>query len=239
MRVLVIQHSAADSLAAAESVLVELGHEIITVRIDHQHPIPKSVDCDAMIMLGGPYPLTMETRPSWIANEQELARRYVDEGRRILGICLGAQILASALGAQVRRNVQAELGWHTIRQTSDASALALESLPKQMTVFQWHRDTFEIPEGAKHLYESDGCRNQGFSLSDRVFGFQFHLEADLRTVRTFLAVSKYRKLTGKGIQTEAEIMAGIDQHLSDQQEHMGSFLANLLPSADNDNVHDS
>jgi GMP synthase-like glutamine amidotransferase len=239
MRVLVIQHSAADSLAAAESVIAELGHEIITVRIDRQHPIPKSVDCDAMIMLGGPYPLTMENRPDWIANEQELVRRYVDGGRRILGICLGAQILASALGAPVRRNAQAELGWHTIRRTSDPSSLTDESLPSQMTVFQWHRDTFEIPNGAKHLYESDGCRNQAFSLSDRVYGFQFHLEADPRTIRAFLTVSKYRKLAGKGIQTEAEIMAGIERHLPGQRKHMSSFLAHLLPSAGTDPIHDS
>ncbi len=239
MRVLVIQHSAADSLAAAESVMAELGHEIITVRIDRQHPIPKSVDCDAMIMLGGPYPLTMQNRPDWIANEQELVRRYVDAGRRILGICLGAQILASALGATVHRNAQAELGWHTIRRTSEPASLADKSLPPQMTVFQWHRDTFEIPKGAKHLYESGGCRNQAFSLNDRVYGFQFHLEADLRTIRTFLAVSKYRKLAGSGIQTETEIMAGIDQHLPDQTKHMSSFLARLLPSADTGTIHDS
>ncbi len=239
MRVLVIQHSAADSLAAAESVIAELGHEIITVRIDRQHPIPKSVDCDAMIMLGGPYPLTMQNRPDWIANEQELVRRYVDAGRRILGICLGAQILASALGATVHRNAQAELGWHTIRRTSEPASLADKSLPPQMTVFQWHRDTFEIPKGAKHLYESGGCRNQAFSLNDRVYGFQFHLEADLRTIRTFLAVSKYRKLAGSGVQTDTEIMAGIDQHLPDQTKHMSSFLARLLPSADTGTIHDS
>ncbi|OUX52489.1 MAG: hypothetical protein CBE43_00455 [Rhodopirellula sp. TMED283] len=234
MRVLVIQHSAADSLAAAEAVIAELGHEVITIRIDYQHPIPKSVDCDAMIMLGGPYPLTMKNRPDWIADEQELVRRYMDGGQRILGICLGAQIIASALGAPVRRNAQAELGWHTIRRTSVPSSLVDESLPARMTVFQWHRDTFDMPNGAQHLYESDGCRNQAFSLEDRVYGFQFHLEADLRTIQTFLTVSKYRKLAGKGIQTEAEIMAKIDRYLPDQRKHMISFLNHLLPPAGTD-----
>lgn len=234
MRVLVIQHSAADSLAAAENSILTLGHEIITIRIDRQNPIPKTVDCDAMIMLGGPYPLTMENRPAWIADEQALVRRYMDGGRRILGICLGAQILASALGARVRRNAQAELGWHTIRRTTFPSSEVNKSLPPEMTVFQWHRDTFEIPSGGQQLYESDGCRNQAFSLGDRIFGFQFHFEADMRTIRTFLAVSKYRKLTGKGIQTEAEIMAGIDQHLPDQKKHMNFFLTHLLPSAGTD-----
>jgi len=75
MRILIIQHSAADSLAAAENVITTLGHEIITIRVDRQQPIPKSVDCNAMLMLGGPYPLTMENRPDWIADEQSLARK--------------------------------------------------------------------------------------------------------------------------------------------------------------------
>ncbi|MAI31946.1 MAG: type 1 glutamine amidotransferase [Rubripirellula sp.] len=238
MRILVIQHSAADSLAAAEKTILELGHEITTIRVDRQDPIPKSVDCDVMIMLGGPYPLTMENRPDWIADEQELVRLYMNGGRRILGICLGAQILASALGAPVRRNAQAELGWHQIRRTSVPSSMVDKSLPSQLTVFQWHRDTFEIPNGAQHLYESDGCRNQAFSLDDRVYGFQFHLEADVRTIRTFLTVSKYRKLAGKGIQNEAEIMAGIDRHLPDQQKHLNFFLAHLLPSPDADTTRD-
>ncbi|MGB1706584.1 MAG: hypothetical protein ACPHF4_02030, partial [Rubripirellula sp.] len=86
-----------------------------------------------------------------------------------------------------------------------------------------------IPHGAKHLYESDGCRNQAFSVGEHVYGLQFHLEADLRTIKTFLAVSKYRQLTGKEIQTGAEIMAGIDRYLPDQRKHMSSFLAHLLP----------
>ena len=84
-----------------KGVIAELGHEIITVRIDRQHLIPKSVDCDAMIMLGGPYPLTMDNRPDWIANEQELVRKYVDKGRRILGICLERKFSRPRLGHQL------------------------------------------------------------------------------------------------------------------------------------------
>ena len=83
-----------------------------------------------------------------------------------------------------------------------------------------------------------GFINQAFSLDDRVYGFQFHLEADVRTIRTFLTVSKYRKLAGKGIQNEAEIMAGIDRHLPDQQKHLNFFLAHLLPSPDADTTRD-
>ena len=229
MRILVIQHSAADSLASAESIIKGLGHEIVTVRVDRQHRIPDSVDCDAMITLGGPYPLTMKERPDWIAAEQSLIRQYADHDRRILGICLGAQIVASALGAAVRRNEHAELGWHAIQRISDNSNMVNRSLPPQMTVFHWHRDTFEIPDGAVHLYESSTCLNQAFGLDDRIFGFQFHLEADIRTIRTFLAVSRYRKLDGKSVQTETQILEGIDQHLPNQSKQLHSFLSQFLP----------
>ena len=85
MRILVIQHSAADSLASAERVLDALGHEIVSVRVDRQQPIPVSVECDAMIMLGGPYPLTAPRRPGWIVEEQHLVRKYIERDRRILG----------------------------------------------------------------------------------------------------------------------------------------------------------
>jgi len=230
MRVLVIQHSAADSLASAESGISALGHEIMTVRVDRQHPIPKSVDCDAMITLGGPYPLTMKHRPDWVAEEQILVRKYAESGRRILGICLGAQIVAAALGATIRRNEQAELGWHDVRRTAGDSSLVDRSLPSRMTVFHWHRDTFEIPDGAEHLYESETCKHQAFGLDDRIFGFQFHLESDMRTIQTFLAVSQYRKLVGKGVQTKSQIVSGIDQYLPDQMKHLNSFLTHWLPS---------
>ena len=229
MRILIIQHSAADSLASAKSVIDALGHEIVAVRVDRQQPIPVSVECDAMIMLGGPFPLTAPHRPAWIAEEQDLIRKYAESDRRILGICLGAQILASALGATVQRNQQPELGWHEIRRTSRASSLANHGLPDQMTVFHWHQDTFDIPSGADRLYESSGCRNQAFSIDDRIFGLQFHLEADARTIRTFLAISTHRKLLGNGVQNKAEIMAEIPQYLPEQINHLRAFLSLLLP----------
>jgi len=229
MRILVIQHSAADSLASAESLLHALGHELVQVRIDRQQPIPVSVECDAMILLGGPYPLTTPHRPVWMGEEQQLVRKYIERDRRILGICLGAQILASALGASVQRNEQPELGWHEVRRMSRESSLANHGLPDQMTVFHWHRDTFEIPPGAHRLFESTGCRNQAFCLEDRIFGLQFHLEADARTIRTFLAVSSHRELEGTRVQTEDQIMAGIPKYLPQQINHLTTFLSLLLP----------
>lgn len=230
IRVLVIQHSAADSLAAAQRVLDCLGHEVSTVRIDRREPIPSSVEYDALMMLGGPYGMSASEVPDWIADEQALIRKYVDQDRRVMGICLGSQILASSLGAKVRRNEQPEVGWHRVTRVSEESAIARGAFPEQMTVFQWHQDTFEIPPGATRLFESSACVNQAYSIDDRVFGFQFHLEANERTVRTFVAVSPLRKRQSPSVQTESEILDGISTYLPRQVDRLTSFLSRFLPS---------
>ncbi|MGI9472255.1 MAG: type 1 glutamine amidotransferase [Rubripirellula sp.] len=230
IRILVVQHSAADSLAAAQPVLDILGHEVVTVRIDRKDPIPKSVECDAMITLGGPYGLTAEKIPEWIADEQALIRKYVDQDRRVMGICLGSQILASALGANVRRNEQPEVGWHKVSRVSDQSAIANAAFTDQMTVFQWHQDTFEIPSGAIQLFESATCVNQSYSIDERIFGFQFHLEANERTIRTFMAVSPLLKRRCESVQTESEILEGVPVFLPRQVDRLTSFLCRFLPN---------
>ena len=200
----------------------------MSVRIDRQEPIPKTVECDALMTLGGPFRLTATHQPDWIAEEQELIRQYVDQDRRVMGICLGSQILASALGASVRRNHQPEVGWHTVTRVSDQSRIVNEAFPDRLSVFQWHRDTFEIPPGATRLLESSMCQNQAYTIDDRVFGFQFHLEADERTIRTFLAVSPLRNQQGAAVQTASEIMKGTLSYLPRQIDLLNSFLTRFL-----------
>ncbi len=191
LRIQIIQHSAADSPAAVGPILDDLGHQVSTVRLDRGDSIPDEVDCDALMMFGGGISLTQSDLPPWVEPERRLIRDYVESGRRVLGICLGSQLLASALGATVQRNPEPEVGWHTVlRVDGSPGDRVAASMPDRMTVFQWHQDTFGIPHRATRMYQSEACRNQAFVIDDRVFGFQFHFEANERTVRTFLAVSK-------------------------------------------------
>ncbi|MFK8113520.1 MAG: type 1 glutamine amidotransferase [Rubripirellula sp.] len=230
MKVLVIQHSAADRSAAVGEFLDKHGHSTQTIRIDKQDPIPNTVDADVLMMFGGACSLTGEEPPSWVAREQELIRRYVDRQRRVLGICLGSQMLAAALGAGVRRNHEPEVGWHTVRQVNPTATAS--GLPDSMTVLQWHQDTFDLPSGATHLFESDACQNQAFCIDDRIFGFQFHLEANLKTCQVFLAVSSMPQREGSFVQTAPEITAGIEQHLEQQTQNLNSFLQRFLAPAE-------
>jgi GMP synthase-like glutamine amidotransferase len=225
LRVQLIQHSAADAPAAIGPLLDQLGHGVSIVRVDRGDPIPEHPDSDLLMMFGGGISLTSEDLPPWVDAERELIRRYVDQGRRVLGTCLGSQLVASALGATVRRNPQPEVGWHRVVRVADAPTSGVAaSLPEQLVAFHWHQDTFAIPPGARRLYESEACRNQAFAIDDHVFGFQFHFEANERTVRTFVAVSKLWRQQADHVQSEPEILDGIDAYLANQNDQLRRFL---------------
>ena len=184
------------------------------------------------MMFGGGISLTTSDLPPWVDQERQLIRQYVDQGRRVLGICLGAQLLASALGATVKRNLEPEVGWHRVFRPEGATLSGpAASLPEEMIAFHWHQDTFGIPQGATHLYQSEACSNQAFALGDRVFGFQFHFEANERTVMTFLAVSKLWRRQANFVQSEERVSEGIERYLATQTEHLASFLRAFCPAA--------
>ena len=227
MKILAIQHDAADPPAAAGEIVERLGHELNVIRMDHRDPIPDSVDADLLMTFGGGVSLSGNETPDWVANEQELIRKYIDADQRVLGICLGGQMIATALGETVHRNKHVELGWHAVSKTDDANR-QYDWLPESAMVLHWHQDTFTIPTGATHLFRSDGCENQGFAIGDRIFALQFHLEANERTVRTFDLVSPLRKRTGPHIQSEQQVLDGIDVYLPQQTAILERLLKHLL-----------
>ncbi len=229
VNILVIQHSAGDSAAAVNDVIDRPEHRVQTIRVDRGAAIPQAADADGLMLFGGAISLTSPDLPTWVAPEQELIRRYVDSGRKVFAICLGSQMLASALGANVRRNEQPEIGWHTIdRLEVNQPNITADVFPDRMTVLQWHEDTFGIPDGATRLFESKACRNQGFSIDNRVFGFQFHLEANARTIKIFLAASEKGKQDAPFVQSPPEITQGAGEYLSKQTAVLTEFLQRWL-----------
>lgn len=178
---------------------------------------------------GGPVSLYQPGLPKWVEDERTLIRRYVDAGRKVFGICLGAQLIASALGSKVYAGVQPEIGWHKIRltDTHGPSAIA-DSLPSSQTVLQWHRNTFDLPADAVHLYQSDACSRQAFSIEDRIVGFQFHPEATRKTVEYFLRFASPQQFSGDWVQTEQQINDGIAVYLDQQNQTLHRFLSQWL-----------
>ncbi len=134
-------------------------------------------DYRAVIVLGGPMNVDDDEKYPYLTAEKQFIKDCVDHKVPFLGICLGSQLLACALGADVYKNTQSEIGWLGVDFTEDGKNSALfKGLQSPLPVFHWHGDTFDIPEGAKHLASSGVCKNQAFSVGAKAFGLQFHLE---------------------------------------------------------------
>jgi GMP synthase (glutamine-hydrolysing) len=153
------------------------GHSLAVTALYHGHPLPELASLDLLVVLGGPMNIYEEQRFPWLRAEKRFIAKAVAARKSVLGICLGAQLIADVLGARVFANRYREIGWFPIEKTTAAQAdLTAAFLPQRAEVFHWHGDTFELPAGALHLARSRGCEQQGFVFAQRVVGLQFHLE---------------------------------------------------------------
>ena len=179
-RLLVFQHVPHEILGILDPLLRTAGFRIRYVNFGRQPEAQPDVSRYAgLIVLGGPMNCDQVQRHRHLATEIDAIRTAVSAGKPVLGICLGAQLLARALGARVTRHHEREIGWYDVTPTRAAASDPLfEHFAPRERVFQWHGDTFEIPEGAVHLAQSEGCANQAFRYGESAYGLQFHLEVD-------------------------------------------------------------
>lgn len=139
--------------------------------------LPAMEDFDWLVVMGGPMNIYEEVQHPWLADEKAFITRAVEKKKTVLGICLGAQLIADALGARVLLNQTREIGWYPVRRTAPRAALPhLDAVEETFTALHWHADTFELPAGAVHVARSEACENQAFVYDERVLGLQFHLE---------------------------------------------------------------
>ncbi len=168
--------------------------------------IPSVDDFDWLVVLGGPMNIYEEEKYAWLKGEKAFISEAIAARKYVIGVCLGAQLVADALGAKVAPNPKKEIGWYPVASTGVKHPFA-SSLPSYFEAFHWHGDTFELPEGAVHLYQTEACPNQAFLFGDRVLGFQFHLEATPSTVSELLENSRDEIGEGDFVQTEDEIIS--------------------------------
>lgn len=135
----------------------------------------------------------VESYPN-LKTEVDLIRLAIDKEMPVLGVCLGSQLLAKALGASVVKNSEKEIGWYDVSPTGEGlEDSLLSNFMQTEKIFQWHGDTFDLPEGAKLLASSPLCKHQAFKYGDRVYGFQFHLEVDKPMIERWLRVPENKK----------------------------------------------
>jgi len=151
-------------------------HALSFSRLYQVPHFPHQDEFDALIILGGPMGVGDSRQYPWLTGEKRFVESTAAQGKPVLGICLGAQVLAETLGGSVKRNPFKEIGWFEIRLAPGARNLSsLDSFPDAFTTLHWHGDTFEIPPGSVRIGESDATSNQGFA-SGRMIGLQFHME---------------------------------------------------------------
>jgi GMP synthase-like glutamine amidotransferase len=128
-----------------------------------------------------------EARLPWLASEKRLIAGALEAGLRVLGVCLGAQLIADVSGARVYRNRFKEIGWFGVEATRDGASHPRYALPRAFRAFHWHGDTFQLPAGAVHLARTEACEQQMFAIGERVLATQFHLEATAESIADMVA----------------------------------------------------
>lgn len=228
MRIHALQHVDFEGLGHIGAWIEKQGHPLTLTRLFAGEPLPRLEAFDRLVIMGGPMNIYEDARYPWLAAERVLIRAAVDAGKSAVGVCLGAQLLADALGSKVFAGANKEIGWWPVRLCANAQdAGLLAGLPKQPTVFHWHGDTFDVPPGAVHLAESEGCRSQAFVYDNRVLGLQFHLESTPDTVRSILAHCGHELIPARYVQSEAEILAADPALFADVNRMLETLLNRL------------
>jgi len=210
MKVHYFQHVPFEGLGSIEKELTLKGNTLTNTKLFEEKIKVSENDIDWLIVMGGPMGIYDEHLYPWLKDEKKFIKNTIEAGKKVLGICLGAQLIADVLKAKVYKNKHREIGWFPITAAAEINKTVLSGvLPEKFEAFHWHGDTFDIPYNAVPLGESQACKNQGFVFDNRVLAFQFHLETTFDSAAA-LAKNCANELDGsKYVQTEKEIFKDI------------------------------
>ena len=184
MNVLIIKHVDIEGPGLIESCLKQRAIPYRIICLETGEPLPGPGGFTHIVLLGGPMNVYEDDRYPFLKKEDLFIKEAIQRGKHILGICLGAQLIAKALGARVTKSPVKETGWSKVSLTEEGSKDRLfVALPKAFPVFQWHEDTFETPNWGKLLATSTAVPNQAFRYGDNAYGLQFHLEVTKEMIR--------------------------------------------------------
>lgn len=207
MNVHVLQHVPFEDIGSMASWLQARGIQPGYTRFFADTTLPDldEKSLDLVIIMGGPMSVNDEAEFPWLRAEKTWVGEVIRRGVAVFGVCLGAQLIASALGARVFPNAEKEIGWWPI-QAAAASGSTFQ-FPAEIPVFHWHGETFELPDGAIHLARSAACAHQAFQFGRRVIGVQFHLETTPESAGALLHHCRHELVNGCYIQSEDHIRA--------------------------------
>ncbi len=200
----IFQHVPFEDIGCMALFLQSKGANITYTRFFEKFELPELSGVDLLIIMGGPMSVNEVNIYPWLSAEKEFIRKAINSGVAVLGVCLGAQLIASALGSRVYRNQEKEIGWFNIK----AAPFQEDSFrfPDILKVFHWHGETFDLPSGATRLASSPACKNQAFKFGDKVIGLQFHLEVRPESINLFLENCAGDITPGKYVQNRQELL---------------------------------
>ena len=221
----VVQHVPFEGPGRIADWIRDRGHTLSEVQIYRGDPLPPVEEVDWAILMGGPMSVNDDEEYPWLSDEILWVRKLIEQRRKLLGVCLGAQLIARALGSRVYPALEKEIGWYPISVHGNAPV----AFPSTMEVLHWHGETFELPPGAVRWASSPCCPNQAYAYENRVMGLQFHLESTEETVTALvenageeIGSGRYQ-MKGKSI-----LKRGEDQILLRENHlHLYSLLAYL------------
>lgn len=212
MRIHYLQHVPSEGMGTITEWARGRGDRVSSTRFYEEETLPPLEALDWLVIMGGPMNVYQEGEYPWLVAEKRFIREAILTGKVLLGICLGAQLIAEVLGAKVRKNAFQEIGWFPVNKTQEAEGSSLfREFPSEIEAFHWHGDTFDLPAGAVHVARSTGCEHQAFVYEDRVVGLQFHLEMTEEMVRQMVAEGNEEIAAGPFVQSPRQILSNVER----------------------------
>ena len=239
MRIHCLKHADYDGPAFLPDWAAGLGHKLTHVMVPAGEPLPDTGDFDALIVMGGPMSLGQEAVHPWIGAERRLIEQTMAADKPILGICLGAQLMAQVLGARVAPGPHPEIGWFPVQITQEARNSWLDgALPERFRSFFWHEETFGIPAGAIHIARTPAYDNQGFVFG-RHLALQFHLEVTPEWAARLVARDAAQLVEHPYIQSADDILAEAGERAGQNNRLMARLLERWTAGAREHDAEDA
>lgn len=228
MNILLFQHVPFEGPGYIKEWMEESGHDLTVAHLYNEKWNFEIENFDALIVMGGPMSVYDENKYPWLVHEMRAIEKAIESGKHVLGICLGAQLIASILGSKIYKASEKEIGWFPVQLSGETNFWpAAENRKEYPVVFHWHGETFDLPENAIRLASTVICPNQAFLYKKNVVGLQFHLEMGEKDVANIVKHCRH-ELTSRPFIQSKEIILSRKDHYSHTKQMMSDLLSNWL-----------
>ncbi len=207
MRICFFQHVEFETPGTMINIAYRYGFDVEVIHLFDNDHLPGIEEFDLLVILGGPMNIYDEKNFPFLKQEKDFIRKSITANKMILGMCLGAQLIADILGADIYKNNKKEIGWFSVKPNRHTESDFLDLFPEEkLPAFHWHSDTFDLPVGALQLFSSEATLNQGFMFGEKVLALQFHWEITPESINNLIQNDSENLLSEKFVQSTKEML---------------------------------